>query len=198
MLKLVEKENKIYHQLFGHIPNTIIGRIAYILGKRATSKNARDSIEKEVRRIKRIKWKSISFTMFKIFKPSARPRANTRMGFVRMYVPRAKENGEWAIDYLNKHPMKKITTPCKFKISFYEKTPSSFSLRDKVLAEMGYLRPWKRTGDVDNFQKTILDMLQIGGLLEDDCLVIHVDAGLYYSIKPRCEVTIEYMEKFPN
>lgn len=145
-MKPVEKENKIYHQLFGHIPNTIIGRIAYILGKRATSKNVRDSIEKEVRRIKRIKWKSISFTMFKIFKPSARPRANTRMGFVRMYVPRAKENGEWAIDYLNKHPMKKITTPCKFKISFYEKTPSSFSLRDKVLAEMGYLRPWKRTG----------------------------------------------------
>ena len=145
MLKPVEKENKIYHQLFGHIPNTIIGRIAHILGKRATSKN-----------------------------------------------------GEWAIDYLNKHPMKKITTPCKFKISFYEKTPSSFSLRDKVLAEMGYLRPWKRTGDVDNFQKTILDMLQIGGLLEDDCLVIHVDAGLYYSIKPRCEVIIEYMEKFPN
>ena len=70
-------------------------------------------------------------------------------------------------------------------------------MRDKVLAELGYIRPWKRTGDFDNYAKTIADSIQ-HGMLEDDCLIVSSKQDLFYSIKPHAKVKIVYYKKFPK
>lgn len=191
------KDDIWYEQEFGHIPNTQIDRIKYILGNRVDNKKYNDMIIKEANKIKRIKWNKLEFTFWKIIRPSARPRATHRGGYISMYVPRARENGDWFETFAKENDLPKISTPCKINITIYEKTPSSFSMKNKVLAELGLIRPWKRTGDVDNYAKTVLDMIQHGSL-EDDCLVIESSQKLYYSIKPHSYIEIEYMNKFPE
>ena len=194
----MRKEDKLYEQLFGNIPKDPLARIKYILGKKVSSEKFNKEVQKDANRIKRIKWKSVEFTMWKIVKPSARPRANTSRGYVHMYVPGAKEAGDWFADFAKEAGLPKgINTPCILNIRVYEKTPSSFSIKKKILAELGCIRPWKRTGDFDNYAKTIGDQLQ-HHLLEDDCLIIESTQKLYYSIRPHCYVELKYMEKFPD
>lgn len=190
-------EDKLYEEMYGEIPNDMMDRISYILGKKANDINFNKMIEKEAKKIKRIKWKTIRFTMYKVPKPSARPRANSRAGFIRMYVPRARENREWFGRFYKQHNLPYINTPCEFNLTIYEKTPSSFSLKKKVLAELGFIKPWKRTGDFDNYAKSVSDSM-MNGLLEDDSLIINSSIYLRYSIKPRIDVEIKYMENFPN
>ncbi len=193
----MSREDELYRQEFGNIPDTQLDRIVYILGKRAKDEKYNAFIMKEAKRIKKIKTTTIRFTMWRVLKPSARPRANRRGAYIRMYVPRARENGDWFEEFFNKNDLPKIETPCTMNMSIYEKTPTSFSMKNKVLAELGVLRPWKRTGDFDNYAKAIADMVQ-HGMLKDDCLIIESTQKLFYSIKPHVDVEITFMNKFPE
>lgn len=191
------REDIMYEQQFGHIPDGQLDRITYILGKRANNVNFNNMIAAEAKRIKRIKTTRLKFTMWKIVKPSARPRFNRRGGYVRTYVPHAKENGDWFEEFAKENKLPFITTPCTLNMTIYEKTPSSFNTKQKVLAELGLIRPWKRTGDFDNYAKGIADAIQ-HGMLADDCLVVESTQKLFYSIKPHAEIEIIYMNKFPE
>lgn len=193
----MRREDIAYEQEFGAIPNTQLERITYILGKRATNQKFNDMIAKEAKRIKRIKYHEISFTMWKIVKPSQRPRFNNRGAFIRTYVPGAAEAGNWFADYAKENGLPFIDTPCILNMDVYEKTPSSFSIKNKILAELGIIRPWKRTGDFDNYAKGIADCIQ-HGMLKDDCLVVESTQRLFYSIKPHADITIKYLTKFPE
>lgn len=193
----MNREDILYQQEYGHIPDTQIDRIEYILGKKANDEKFNTFIAKEAKRIKRIKTTKIEFTMWKIVKPSRRPRANSRGGYIRMYVPGAREAGDWFEEFAKENELPFIETPCILNMNIYEKTPSSFSIKNKVLAELGVIRPWKRTGDFDNYAKGIADCIQ-HGMLKDDCLVIESTQKLYYSIKPHAEVSIIYYNSFPK
>lgn len=193
----MRREDKLYEEEYGGIPNDQLGRISHILGKRADNQKFNLHVAKEAKKIKGIKYIKLNFIMWKIVRPSARPRVNTTMGFVHMYVPKAKENGDWFREFALENKLPEIDTPCILNMKIFERTPSSFSMKNKVLAELGSLRPWKRTGDFDNYAKGIADCIQ-HGMLKDDCLVIESTQKLYYSIKPRAEIEILYMEKFPE
>ena len=65
---------------------------------------------------------------------------------------------------------------------------------EKMLAELGFIRPISKP-DFDNLAKTYSDMIQ-GSLLYDDQLIVEGRSSKYYSIKPRIEITLEYMEDF--
>lgn len=193
----MRREDKLYEMEFGHIPDTQIDRITYILGKKAENEKFNDIVMKEAKRIKRIKWTELKFTMWKIVKPSPRPRINRQGAFVRAYVPGAKNNGDWFEEFAKENQLPFIDTPCILNMDVYEKTPSSFSIKNKILAELGVIRPWKRTGDFDNYAKGIADAIQ-HGMLRDDCLVVESTQRLFYSIKPHADITIRYMNKFPE
>lgn len=150
---------------------------------------------------KGIKWKSVSFVISMNPEPSHRPRLS---GY-RVYVPGAAKNQS----FFNKHVMPTlkglfITTPCKIKADIYVKTPKSFTSCQKILAEMRILRPWGNTGDVDNFEKAIYDMMQPNdkrnhrGIMANDSLIIEAHTNKYYSETPRYEITISFMGKIPE
>ena len=193
----MRKEDRLYESEFGEIPDNQEGRLKYILGKRVDNDKFNDMILVEAKKIQKIKYDKISFIMWKIVKPSPRPRATRRQGFIRMYVPHAAENGDWFQEFAKENKLPYINTPCILNMKIYEKTPSSFSIKNKILAELGLLRPWKRTGDFDNYAKGIADAIQ-HGMLEDDCLVFESTQKLYYSIKPHAEIEILYMREFPD
>jgi Holliday junction resolvase RusA-like endonuclease len=197
MLTPYKRDSRLYEQEFGHLPDDQMGRIKYILGKQFENEKFNKDIEARAKKIKAIKWKKLEIVIWKRVKPSARPRFNKRGRYSRVYVPGARENGEWFSEFAEEYKLPFIETPCILNMRVYEKTPSSFSIRNKVLAELGYLKPWKRTGDFDNFAKGISDMIQ-WGMLKDDCLVIESTQKLFYSIKPHAVLEIKWMEKFPE
>lgn len=191
------REDAEYRAIYGKIPDDLEGRLAFILGKKLEDPRMKNEIIKKSRSIKRIKWLSCKFTMWKIVKPSARPRFTRSQGFIKTYVPRARENGDWFENFFNENNLSIIETPCIINIDVYEKTPTSFNRRDAFLAETDIIRPSKRTGDVDNYAKSVLDMIQ-HGMLADDSLVFETKVGRHYSIKPHVDVDIKYMEKWPD
>jgi Holliday junction resolvase RusA-like endonuclease len=148
-----------------------------------------------------LKWKHVTFTIPMIPAPSHRPRLS---GY-RVYVPGAAKNQS----FFNRHVLPKlqglyITTPCKIKVEIFCQTPKSFTKTQQILAEMGVLRPWVNTGDVDNFDKAVFDMLQPNekrghvGIMSNDCLIIESHTNKYYSRNPRYEVSISYMDSVPE
>ena len=191
------REDAEYEFKYGKIPKDPLGRIAYILGKKAENEKLQKDIDHKGKEIKKIKWNECSFTMWKVVKHSARPIHSNRGGYIQTYVPHAKENGDWFEHFFWDNDLPLVETPCIINVDIYEKTPTAFRKRDTVLAEMGIIRPWKRTGDVDNYAKSVLDMIQ-HGMLADDALVFETRIRRYYSILPHCDVHIKFMEEWPD
>ena len=107
--------------------------------------------------VDKIKWKTVVILIDDVPKPSARPRLS---GY-RIYVPNAHKHAS----FFDRHvrPLLDglfITTPCSVKLDIFVPTPKSFSVVQKCLAEMDILKPWTHCGDVDNFAKTAMDMIQ--------------------------------------
>lgn len=171
----------------------------------ALVKSASNSVQKNVSSVlavfTNIKWKRVTFTIPLMPVPSHRPRL---CGY-RVYVPGAAKNQS----FFDRNVRPKlnglfIDTPCKIDVDIFCRTPISFTKTQVILAEMGVLRPWVNTGDVDNFDKAVFDMLQPNekrghvGIMENDCLIIESHSNKYYSRNPRYEITITYMEEIPD
>lgn len=152
--------------------------------------------------LENVKWKSVSFTIPTEPDPSHRPR---RVGAYRMYVPGAAKHQKYFDTFVRpKLDGLFINTPCKIDVKIFCKTPTSFSDVQKILAEMGFIRPWANNGDVDNFLKSVMDQMQPNekrgnvGIMSNDFLVIDSHAEEFYSVTPRYEVTLTYMVDIPD
>ena len=168
---------------------------------KSASKSVQQNTSSIVAVFSNIKWKKVKFTIPLIPVPSHRPRL---CGY-RVYVPGAAKNQS----FFDRQVRPKlnglfIDTPCKIDVDIFCKTPMSFTKTQTILAEMGILRPWVNTGDVDNFDTAVYDMLQPNekrghvGIMENDCLIIESHSNKYYSLNPRYEITITYMESMPD
>ena len=93
------------------------------------------------------------------------------------------------VDYL-------IRTPCSVRYEAYFKTPSSFNAIDTFLAELGMIRPITKP-DFDNIEKKYSDMYN-GNVWVDDSLVIDSSISKYYSILPRVEISLRYLNMLYN
>ena len=89
-----------------------------------------------------------------------------------------------------------IYTPCSVKYDAYFKTPSIFNSKEKMLAELGMIRPLSKP-DFDNVEKKYSDMYP-GNIWVDDSIVIESNFNKYYSELPRIEITLRYMNMLYN
>lgn len=116
--------------------------------------------------------------------------------FVHVYTPNAQDD----FNYMRKITEEKeladldglINTPCIVKYDAYYKTPSYFNTTDTFLAEIGLFRPSISKPDWDNLGKKYCDMYNHNVWL-DDSLVMTGTVNKYYSIKPRVEITLWYL-----
>lgn len=188
MLK-IEKE---YLEEFGDIPITPQGRMDYIL-KRVNLSRAKSSVFERIKMIQSIKWKSLEYTIYLLPKATPRPRSGNGI----FYVKGAKDNKKIFEKYFKERDdLSLIHTPCKFFCNTYYPIPSSMNSVDKIISELGFIRPISKP-DWDNVAKAYCDMIQ-GTLLYDDSLIIEGISKKFYSIKPRIEIRIEYMEEFDS
>lgn len=89
-----------------------------------------------------------------------------------------------------------IYTPCIITINCYFKTPESFNITDKFLAEIGLIRKWIKP-DWDNAGKKYSDMYNTNIWL-DDSFVIEGTVKKFYSILPRVEIYLKYLNCLYN
>lgn len=183
----IEKE---YNKLYGDIPKYNNERIEYLL-KDTNLKRNKLKVYDEIQRINSIKWKKKSFTLYIIPKATPRPRSGKNGIF---YVKGASDNKKFFKEFIKDKELEIINTPCKIECISYLPISKSMNSVNKILAELGFIRPISKP-DWDNLAKAYCDMIQ-GYLLEDDALIIEGTSKKYYSIKPRVEITIEWMESF--
>ena len=89
-----------------------------------------------------------------------------------------------------------IKTPCYVYYEAYIKTPKTFNVKDTFLAELGVIRPICKP-DFDNMEKKYADMYN-GNVWLDDSLVIESSMKKFYSILPRVEIRLRYLNMLYN
>ena len=184
------KEDKIYLEKFGHVPEDLSDRISYILSSKKRLKGKVD-IMPEIERINNIKWHDINLVVYLL--PKATPRPRTNYSNKVFYVSGAMNNKKKFEKIVKSLNLPVIDTPIKMDIKCYFPTPSSMTVLEKLVAEFGFIRPITKP-DWDNVAKTYCDAIQ-SSLILDDSLIIEGRCRKYYSVKPRIEMTLSYMEE---
>ena len=188
MLKM-EKE---YLKEYGNVPRDSLERIDYLL-KGSNLSKCKLHVYDEINRINSIKWKKISYTIYLLPKATPRPRSGKNGIF---YVKGASDNKKFFQEFLKNQDISLITTPTKFFCRSYLPIPKSMNIVEKICAELGFIYPVSNP-DWDNLGKAYCDMIQ-GSILYDDSLVIEGHSEKRYSIKPRIEIEIQYMEDYDS
>ena len=187
-MKKIESD---YRDLYGDIPLDKMERLDDLFKECRNKKNGKRVMLND---LLCMEWDEVNFVIYLVPKATPRPRCNrVRNTF---YVIGAKDNKDIFEKFMVKQHIDMITTPCKFYCDSYLPIPKSMKPEEKVLAEMGYIRPISKP-DWDNLGKTYSDMIQ-KTLLFDDSLIIEGSSKKFYSTKPRIEIRIEYMKKYDS
>lgn len=121
--------------------------------------------------------------------------ALSNSAFVHVYSPNAKDDFVYMKRLVNDELIAldgMINTPCMIDYYAYYKTPSQYNVTDKILSEIGINRPPINKPDWDNVGKKYCDMYNHNVWL-DDSLVIDGAVHKYFSILPRVEIRLRYL-----
>lgn len=160
-----------------------------LIGSIKLNTNARKEIEKVLEEADSYKPRELYICIDG--KPKVKKRPRTSFSF-RMYNPSSGDEKllRQTIQRVLDKDFTVIEMPVELEVTFFLKTPDSFSACNKVLAEMGVLLPQGRP-DVDNLLKLTQDALN-GLVYKDDSLVVKVSSAKFYSSQPRTEIFISY------
>ncbi len=181
-----------YYEIYGDVPCNKLGRLDYFFKTIKSLKSFKGKIFQRIREVESIKWKKISYIIYLVPKASPRPRYSSTNNV--FYVKGAADNKRIMNQFMKQKDFAIIKTPCEFTVKSYLPIPKSMTNMEQLLAELEYIRPIS-VPDWDNLAKTYSDMIK-GNILYDDALIISGCSEKYYSVKPRIEVTIRYMESY--
>lgn len=182
---------KIYKEKYEVVPDDEAGRYKYLTKNVKNLDKLEREVEQKIEEINKIKWNKYDYTIYLVPKPTPRPRYTRNGEF--MYVIGASDNKKYFRKMISKSDWDIITTPTIFECKCYFPIPQSMNNIDKLLAEKGYLHHIS-TPDFDNLAKTYTDMI-IGVILYDDRLIFKGIIEKAYSVKPRIEVCLNFMDK---
>ena len=211
-MKSRAEEQKEYDIKYADVPRDYNERIHWMIDKYNVSPKMMDNIIEKKRHMEyNLQYYDYQIILYEISHSKSRPRyrlinrknfaseAKLNPSFIQVYSPHAGE------DFRSMHRLIGdeldelhlfIQTPCTIIINVYEQTPSSFSIIDTFLAEYGLI-PSISHNDYDNFLKATSDRLNTN-LWLDDSLVVSGTVNKYYSILPRQEIFIRYLNLLPN
>lgn len=199
-----------YQEKFRYIPKGFRDRLEYMCDIFNVSERKMNEILHERERfIDEIYYKELFITLYECPEGTPRPRARLvnrynildeskkNSEFIQIYSITGKSDNAYMKRLVTENQYveagKLIYTPCDIEINLYFETPSSFSVSDKFLAEIGVKRPIKKP-DWDNAGKKYSDMYN-GNIWVDDRLVIDASVHKYFSILPRVEISLLYSNK---
>lgn len=206
-----QKEEE-YRQKYGHIPIDYNERLEWMYDNlKISDKKAREIIDKRSTMMSSLYYRDITIVLFE--EPEGTPRPRFRLinrqnfvneainngQFVHVYSLNAKEDSLYMqrlVDQDLVQIRELIWTPCIVEYNIYQKTPTVFNTVDTFLAEIGLIRPITKP-DWDNIGKKYSDMFNHNVWL-DDTLVISGTLNKFYSILPRVEIKLRYLNTLYN
>ena len=206
-----QKEEE-YRQKYSHIPIDYNERLEWMYDNlKINDKKAREILNKRSSMMSSLYYKDITIVLFE--EPEGTPRPRFRLinrqnfvneainngQFVHVYSLNAKEDSLYMQRLLDQdlvQVQELIWTPCIVEYNIYQKTPTVFNAVDTFLAEIGLIRPITKP-DWDNIGKKYSDMFNHNVWL-DDTLVISGTLNKYYSILPRVEIKLRYLNTLYN
>jgi Holliday junction resolvase RusA-like endonuclease len=212
-MKSRKNKQKLYDTLYSHIPKDYDERLDWMVDQfHLTSMKMDNIIGKYNTMKKQLYYKRFFIVLYEIPEGSPRPRfrlvnrknlrniAIANPNFIHVYSPVGAEDRKFMKQLLTKQDFrdynKLIYTPCIVNYKAFFKTPSSFNSVEKYLAELGVYNPISKP-DWDNIGKKYCDMTN-ENIWVDDRLVIKGTVEKYYSILPRVEITIDYLNMLQN
>lgn len=203
----------IYEDKYKDIPRDYEERLSWMCDKYKLSENKMISILEKRRFIMNtLFYTDLIIILYEEPEGSPRPRfrlinrhnfineAMTNSNFVHVYSLNAKEDNMYMqrivqeTDLINLQQM--IYTPCIVEYNTFQKTPLVFNVEDIFLSEIGLIRPITKP-DWDNICKKYSDMSN-HNLWLDDTLVVSGTINKFYSILPRVEIKIKYLNTLYN
>lgn len=202
-----------YYNRYSDIPQDYNERLSYLYDKlNINEKKQNEILEKRNGMVNNLYYKDYNVVLYEEPEGSERPRARlvnrynladmakNNNNFIHVYMPCAKEDNMYIKRLMEKEEFDEleslICTPCIVDITMYIETPRGFNAVDTFLAEMGVIRPIKKP-DWDNAGKKYTDMFNTNVWLDDD-LIVDGSVHKYYSILPRIEINIRYLNMFYN
>lgn len=212
MKKRKDKQKK-YDRLFNNIPRDYNERLEWLSNKLHLNSVKMDTIVGKYNTMKeRLYFKRFFIVLYEIPEGSPRPRfrlvnrknlrnmAIANPNFIHVYSPVGAEDHKFMKRLLTKDEFKEfnklIYTPCIVDYKAFFKTPSRFNSVEKYLAELGVYTPISKP-DWDNIGKKYCDMTN-ENLWVDDRLVIQGTVEKLYSVLPRVEITIDFLNMLQN
>ena len=212
-MKKRKDKQKIYDRLFNNIPRDYNERLEWLSNKLHLNSMKIDTIVGKYNTMKeRLYFKRFFIVLYEIPEGSPRPRfrlvnrknlrnmAIANPNFIHVYSPVGAEDNKYMKRLLTKDEFKEFTkliyTPCIVDYKAFFKTPSSFNSVEKYLAELGVYTPISKP-DWDNIGKKYCDMTN-ENLWVDDRLVIQGTVEKLYSVLPRVEITIDFLNMLQN
>ncbi len=186
-----------YLHKFGGIPNFFEDRLIHLLEKLNINETMIQNILNRKSTIEsKTYFKKLQIVFYEIPKASQRPRFTSK-GF-KFYVPEAADDRKYMKIFIkgNLDEFRVITTPMIIDLKAFFPTPTGFTKEEKILAELGYINPIIPP-DWDNIGKKYTDM-QNNEIFVDDSLIIDGRVSKHYSVKPRIEITIQYMNGYTS
>lgn len=126
--------------------------------------------------------------------------AKANPGFIQVYSLTGAADRKFMQQFISDNDFLQldqlICTPCNIEFDAFFKTPSSFNSTDTFLAELGCIRPISKP-DFDNIEKKYADMYN-GNVWIDDSLVVDAVIRKYYSVLPRVEIHLRFLNMLYN
>ena len=207
-----QKHNE-YVAKYGDIPIGYAERLEYLYDKlRITDQQAFSIMMKRNAMVADLQFFDTQIILFEVPEGSPRPRfrlinrnnisnmAMANPNFVHVYSLTGQEDNAFMKRLMTQEDFtmidQMICTPCIVDINLFLKTPSCYNREDTILAEIGIHRPITKP-DWDNAGKKYSDMFNANIWL-DDTLVIDGAVHKYYSILPRVEIRLRYLNMLYN
>ena len=210
--KTRKDKEKIYKEKYSDIPKDYNERLEYIIDKyNVSEKQFNDIIYRKRNMEHNLEFLDFRLVLYEI--PEGTPRHRYRIinksnymnaaiampSYVHVYQPNAKEDHifmkrlvDEELNNLNIF----IQTPCNIEINNYFPMPSNYNSSDVLISEYG-LNWCIQRPDWDNIGKKYSDMYN-SNIWLDDKLVISGQVNKFYSVLPRVEIDIHYLNIVPT
>lgn len=202
-----------YVSKYGDIPIDYKERLSWLYDKlHITDVQAFQILNKRDMMLESLLFYDTQIVLFEVPEGSPRPRfriinrtnisnmALSNPEFVHVYSLTGKEDNVFMKRLMSQEDFtaldKMICTPCIVDIYAFFKTPSYYNKEDTILAEIGLHRPIYKP-DWDNLGKKYSDMFNANVWL-DDTLVVDGAIHKYYSVLPRIEIRLRYLNMVYN
>lgn len=208
-IKSRNQKAKIYESKYSEIPRDYMERLSWMYDKYHITQSKADQIIRAKYNMLSSLYYSDDILVVLYEEPEGSPRPRARYvnkknltsyaksdpGYIQVYSLTGASDRKFMKRLINDEDLMKldhlICTPCDVEYNTFSKTPSSYNTITTFLAEIGIVRPVSKP-DFDNMEKKYSDMYN-GNVWIDDALVQDSALHKYYSILPRVEIRLKFL-----